>query len=116
MGTDSMKAFLKPTLGLAVAALAAHASATVTFYEHDNFGGRAFTSQGPVQNFGNVGFNDRVSSVVVTGEDWEVCEHAGFEGRCMILRPGSYPSLGAMSLNDRLSSARAVNRNYAPTP
>jgi uncharacterized protein YcfJ len=88
------------------AALAGHASAQVTFYEHDNFGGRAFTTQEPVFNFKDYGFNDRASSVVVTGRPWEVCEHAEFQGRCMVLRPGSYPSLRAMDMNDRLSSTR----------
>ena len=117
-----MNSFLKAALAVALAVLGAHAFAAVTFYEHDNFGGRAFTAQEPVDDFNAFGFNDRASSVVVTSEDWEVCEHAGFRGRCMVLRPGNYPSLGAMDMNDRLSSARAVGREdrhgrrYAPPP
>jgi uncharacterized protein YcfJ len=57
------------------------------------------------------------------GERWEVCEDSRFSGRCVVLRPGQYPSLAAMGLNDRVSSVRAVNRNarlpddrYAPPP
>jgi uncharacterized protein YcfJ len=117
-----MHALLKPVLALAAAVIAGHAAATVTFYEHDNFRGRAYSAQAPVENFRSIGFNDRASSVIVTGEDWQVCEHAGFQGRCMILRPGSYPSLRAMDMNDQLSSARAIGREpphghrYAPTP
>lgn len=112
---------LRCALALSAALLAARASAEVTFYEHDNFAGRAFTANGPVEDFRTLGFNDRASSVVVTGEDWEVCEHAGFRGRCMVLRPGNYPSLRAMDMNDQLSSARAVGRerhgrNDAPPP
>src|SRR5438105_2330557 len=121
-GHESMKALLKGALALTAIMLAGHASADVTFYEHENFGGRAVAAQEPVDNFRNFGFNDRASSVVVTGEDWEVCEDAGFRGRCMILRPGNYASLRAMDMNNRLSSARAVGREhhhergYAPAP
>lgn len=116
-----MKALLTTTLALAAALLAGRASADVTFYEHDNFGGRAFTANEPVDNFRRFGFNDRASSVVVRGEDWEVCDDLGFSGRCIVLRPGTYPSLRAMDMNDRLTSARAVGREhrerrYAPQP
>ncbi|MDO8319339.1 glycine zipper 2TM domain-containing protein, partial [Rhodoferax sp.] len=44
-----------------------------------------------------------------------------FRGRCVVLRPGQYPSMRAMGLNDRVSSVRAVSRDahidddrYAP--
>src|SRR5204863_6420283 len=107
-----MKAILTATLALAAALVAGRASADVTFYEHDNFSGRAFTTQEPVENFRRFGFNDRASSVVVSGENWEVCEDPGFSGRCMVLRPGTYPSLRAMDMNDRLSSARSAGREY----
>jgi len=112
---------LKSTLVLATLAVAAQASAQVTFYENDGFQGRAFTTQGAVPNFREHGFNDRASSVVILGSPWEVCENADFGGRCMVLREGQYPSLSAMGLNDRVSSVRAVSRNvrldddrYAP--
>ncbi len=112
---------LKSTLALAALAVAAQASAQVTFYENDGFQGRAFTTNGAVQNFRERGFNDRASSVVVLGSPWEVCENADFGGRCRVLREGQYPSLAAMGLNDRVSSVRAVSRNarydddrYAP--
>ncbi len=111
--------------GLLTAALAASAqvSAQVTFYEHDGFNGRSFTTQKQVGNFERFGFSDRASSVVVLNERWEVCTDARFKGRCVVLRPGRYASLSAMGLNDRVTSVRALNRNarfdddrYAPTP
>ena len=118
-----MNAILKSALAISAAALAIHASAQVTFYEHDNFDGRAFTAQDDVANFKRFGFNDRASSVVVAGGPWEVCDDADFRGRCIVLRPGNYPSLRAMNMNDRLSSARPVGRDrrydegrYAPQP
>ncbi len=95
----------------------------VTFYEHEGFGGRSFTSREQVDNFERAGFNDRASSAVVVGESREVCEDARFNGRCALLRAGNYPSLAAMGLNDRISSVRAVtprprayDERYPPAP
>jgi len=112
---------LKTALAAATLALAGHASAEITFYEHDNYGGREFTTRNAVENFTNNGFNDRASSVVVQRDNWEICEAAGFGGQCRVLRPGRYPSLNQMGLNDRISSVRMISRNdevantrYAP--
>jgi len=118
-----MNTRLKITLAAALVAIAAQASAQVTFYENDNFQGRSFTTSKQINDLSRYGFNDRASSVMVTRDRWEVCEDARFSGRCVVLRPGSYPSLGAMGLNDRVSSVRIMNRNarisedrYAPAP
>lgn len=116
-----MTPILKSALLLSTVAVAAQASAQVTFYERPDFGGRSFTTDQRVGNFDRIGFNDRASSVVVSRERWEVCEDAGFNGRCVVLRPGQYPSLAAMGLNNRVSSVRSVGHNarvaddrYAP--
>lgn len=104
-------------------AFAAHASAQVTFYEQEGFQGRSFTSQQRVGNMERAGFSDRASSVVVVGQRWQACDSIRFEGRCTVLRPGQYPSLAAMGLNDRISSIRPLQANervaeadYAPMP
>ena len=114
---------LKTTLGAVALACSGMAMADVTFYEHDNYSGRAFTVHDPIGDFQRIGFNDRASSVVVNGRPWEVCDDAGFRGHCFVLRPGNYPSLSTMGLNDRISSAREVDRNgqvpdnrWAPPP
>ncbi len=114
------------TLALAGTAMAAHAAAQVTFYESDAYQGRSFTTAAQVARFDRYGFNDRASSAVVKGNRtarWEVCEDSRFRGRCVVLRPGAYPSLAAMGLNNRISSVREVARNtrvadnrYAPLP
>ena len=97
--------------------------AQITFYEREGFAGRSFNTAEEIGNFERVGFNDLASSVFVTGGSWEVCEYAWFGGRCVLLRPGRYPSLAAMGLNDRISSVRAVNTDarledgrYRPDP
>ena len=95
----------------------------VIFYENEGFAGRSFTTGDQVANLQRSGFNDRASSAVVLGDRYEVCDDAGFRGRCTVLRPGRYPSLAAMGLNDRISSVRPVEWNarigderYAPVP
>ncbi len=109
-----MKTVVRLTLSAVAALMAGQALAEVTFFERENFQGRSFTAQQQVGNLQRAGFNDRASSVIVGGERgtrWEVCEDVRFRGRCMILRPGHYPSLSAMGLNDQVSSVKPVGRN-----
>ena len=103
-------------------AAAAQAGAQVTFYAGEGFRGQAFRVNGPVWNFDRTGFNDRASSVIVERGRWQLCEDARFGGRCVILTRGSYPSLGPMGMNNRVSSVRPVTRDvryeneFAPPP
>jgi uncharacterized protein YcfJ len=114
-----MKRSLQAVLATAALVAAGHAAAQITFYEGEGFRGRAFTTNDRVWNFERNGFNDRSSSIVVDRGRWEVCEHPRFEGRCVVLRRGSYPSLREMGLNNTISSVRPVDerrryRNEAP--
>src|SRR5258706_7051012 len=118
-----MNSILRNALAASTVAIATEAAAQVTFYEHLKFQGQSFTTDQSVGNVERYGFNNRASSAVVRGETWQVCDGPGFSGRCAELRPGEYPSLGAMGLNDSISSVRAVNRDariddnrYAPAP
>jgi hypothetical protein len=118
-----MNTVLRSALAAAGLAFATQAVAEITFYEHDGFQGRSFSTAKQVGNFEKFGFNDRASSVIVLHERWEVCQDARFGGQCVVLRPGRYPSLSAMGLNDRVSSVRIVASNvrvdeqrYAPAP
>ncbi len=116
----SMIRRLKTPLALAALLLAGQALAQVTFYQAEGYRGRAYTTNGKVNNLASVGFNDRASSVVVEKGRWEVCEHALFQGKCVLLRRGNYESLAALGLNDRLSSVRPADRRrqyeYTPEP
>ncbi len=118
-----MNATLRTVLAVAAAAIATQATAQVIFYEHPDFGGRSFKVEGPIGNFERFGFNDRASSVIVLRDRWEACEDSRFGGRCVVLRPGRYPSLAAMGMDNRVSSVRPVGRTvrveetrYAPPP
>ena len=117
-----MKKIKQTALAIAVLTVAVQAHANVTFYEDQNFQGRSFNTEKKVNDLGRFGYNDRASSVTVTNERWEVCEDAGFRGQCVVLRPGNYPTLASLGLNNRVSSARAIknkqrvdDRRYAPT-
>jgi uncharacterized protein YcfJ len=118
-----MNTLLRTSLAAAALIVTTQAGAQITFYEHDNFQGRSYTTQRQVGDFGSIGFNDRASSIKVLGDRWEVCQDARFAGSCVVLRRGEYASLSAMNLNDRVSSARLVNSSariddarYAPLP
>jgi uncharacterized protein YcfJ len=98
-------------------------SPQVIFYERENFEGRSLTADAQIENMQRSGFNDSASSAVVLGERWEVCSDAGYRGNCVVLRPGRYPSLASMGLNNSVSSLRIVQRDariddnrYAPPP
>ncbi len=102
---------LTTAVAIVATVFAAQAAVQITFYEHDEFQGQSFNPGAQLNDFGNSGFNDRASSVIVTAGRWEVCEDAAFAGRCRVLRPGQYPSLSAMDMNDRISSVRPVTAN-----
>jgi uncharacterized protein YcfJ len=118
-----MNTILRSALAVAAVAVSAQAAAQVIFYEREGFQGQSFTAENEIRNFERFGFNDRASSVVVLRGRWEVCDDSRFRGRCIVLRPGRYPSLTAMGMNDRISSVRTVSRDarvddnrYAPAP
>ena len=118
-----MKSVLKKVLMVAALAVSTHAAAQITFYEREGFEGRSFTTENQINNLEQSGFNDRASSVVVLRGRWEICEDARFNGRCVMLRPGRYPSLAVMNLNNSVSSLRMASRSarvddnrYAPAP
>ncbi|HEY8050865.1 MAG TPA: beta/gamma crystallin-related protein [Ramlibacter sp.] len=99
-----MKRSLQGVLGAAALVVAGHAAAQITLYDGDGFRGRAVTINGPVRNLERMDFNDHTSSIVVERGRWVVCEHARFEGRCVILRRGNYPNLREFGLNNQISS------------
>jgi len=119
----SMGRYLRSALCLSALVIAAQAvqAAQITFYEGEDFRGRAFTTKRPVTNFTRFGFNDRASSVVVDSGDWVVCEDAAYKGSCVLLRRGAYDSVKRMGINNRITSTRPASRRRndypeAPSP
>ena len=103
---------MKTAMGVAGLLVATTAAAQVTLYSRDDFRGQQFTTDRVVRNMDWAGFNDRASSVVVRDGSWQVCEDADFGGRCAVLRPGEYPSLAQMGLDNEISSIRPVEGRY----
>jgi hypothetical protein len=103
------------------AALALPAAAELVLYSGEAFSGRSFSVMRNMSDLEIAGLNERASSAIVYRNRYEVCEHARFQGRCMVLRPGRYPSLESMGLGERISSVHLLTRtteptNYAPPP
>jgi hypothetical protein len=114
---------MKFLLATVLAASALPAAAEITLYTREAFDGRYISFTGGERNLSAQDFNDRASSAIVRGGRYEVCEDSDFRGRCVVLRPGQYPSLAAMGIGGGISSVRAVGRDvryedsrYAPAP
>ncbi|MFT5533520.1 MAG: hypothetical protein ACI8WM_001416 [Burkholderiaceae bacterium] len=79
----------------------------VELYTSPNFGGNRYLLNQDLNNFSNGGFNDQISSFVITEGLWQACTDAGFRGRCVVFGPGRYADLGQLSL--QVSSMRRVD-------
>jgi uncharacterized protein YcfJ len=108
-----MTLLAKLAIAVPTLVLGTHALADATFYSRDGFRGEAMTIDKRSANLERQDFNDRASSVRIDGEPWEVCEQVRFEGRCVVLRRGSYASLRDMGLDNAISSARPLERGQA---
>lgn len=107
-----MKSARSPLVIAAALSFAAAAGAQdVILYEDDDFNGQRYSVNGSVSDLAQAGFNDRASSLVIRGGSWQICADAWFRGQCVTLGPGNYRSLGAMGLNDSVSSLREIGWN-----
>jgi uncharacterized protein YcfJ len=113
-------AFASLACGAAISAVPA--TAEIVLFGRDGFEGRSLTLRNS-PNLRSEGFNDRASSAIVYGRNYEVCEDVRFEGRCAILSPGRYPDLRSMGISNNISSVRPLRSGvkydrdrYAPPP
>lgn len=102
--TRSLAAALLVALGIGAASARA---AEITLFERDNYGGAQLTLRGYTPSFAGTGFNDRVSSIVVTSGRWELCSEPDFKGTCAVYGPGEYATIDRR-LNTRYTSAREL--------
>lgn len=79
----------------------------VVVFDARDFRGYLATLTVPTRNFGPLGFNDRVASMVVRRGLWEFCTDSEYRGNCRVYGPGEYPSLSG-GQDDAYSSARPV--------
>ena len=99
-----MKRSLQAVVAAAALVVAGHAAAQITLYDGEGFRGRAVTIDGPMRNLERLRLDNKVSSAVVEHGRWVMCSEPRFEGRCVVLRPGSYPSLSEFRLDNKVSS------------
>ena len=104
---------LKTMFTLTGVVLAGHASAQITLYDGDGLRGRTFSASQAVADLGRSGFNDRASSLVVDTGRWQLCDEAGFPGRCVVVGAGRYGSLRSLNMNNRISSIQPVAADVA---
>jgi hypothetical protein len=99
----------KLALVLSIAALAVPVAAQeIVLFQGQNFSGPQFAANESVADLNRIGFNDRASSVRVRRGAWQLCSESYYRGSCVTLQPGDYPSLGAMGLNNAVSSLREI--------
>jgi hypothetical protein len=79
---------------------------SITIYQDSNFRGYSETLRGEIYDLGRSGFNDRISSMQMSGS-WEACTDANFRGQCQVFS-GSVRNLDNWGMNDRISSLRPV--------
>jgi hypothetical protein len=109
-----MRAILRGALAAAITFIGAQAWAQVTLYEHADFQGPALTLERAENDLRRERFNDRASSIVVQGGNWQICDEGDFRGHCVVLGPGQYHQLTDMHMNDRISSLRPVRGGEQP--
>ncbi len=93
----------------AIETTAAASTPRVVFYEGEGFGGRSFSTGSDVTDFRRAGFRGEAASVEVVDGWFEACQDAAYRGQCVFLRPGRYPSLTSMGLNERIASVRVAS-------
>ena len=97
-------------LSYALLAVPTAASAELTLFGKEGFHGKPLSVQRNFSDIGGQGMHGNAYSAIVYKDRWEVCEHARFEGRCVVLRPGRYPTIESMGLRDGVTSVRMIAR------
>jgi hypothetical protein len=78
----------------------------VLMFENSGYQGQVYEVVGDIADLGIVRFNDRASSIKIVRGNWEICEHANYQGRCSRL-DADQPVL-PREWNDAISSIRRV--------
>ena len=109
---DAVNIVCRTMLTIAILVIASPAPAQVTFYDQEDFRGRAFRAESDVENFHRLGYNNRPMSAIVIDKVWEVCPGEYFSGQCVTLQPGHYPSLAKVGLYEHVTSIRLATGTH----
>jgi uncharacterized protein YcfJ len=102
-----MKKKLNVLIGMVVLTAATSASADITLYRGEGFRGSAVRFDSSVRNLQSTPLASSARAIVIDSGAWQVCDRPDYEGRCVIVRAGSYDSTRSMGL-DGIVSARAA--------
>ena len=89
------------------------ASPGIILFEGVNYSGQQRDFPEAVANLSPFRFNDRARSAAIDDRSWELCEHADFQGRCVVIDRDA-PNLAALGISGRVSSARPLARPAPP--
>ena len=101
---------MKTTILAASLALAGVAQAAeITIYKQPNFAGGDQTFSRDMTSLQGTGVYDQSKSIVVRSGRWQVCSQPNFQGDCLVLSRGQYPTLPGQ-LAGRIESLREVSQ------
>lgn len=108
----ALAAGLATAPALAQSAYYGGGGSAATLYADPGFRGQSMNVTGPITHLDDYRFNDKVSSIRLTGGAWEVCVDPDFRGRCEIISH-HVGELNDYRLNDNITSIRpASGRGY----
>jgi len=94
-------------LAFSLQAEAAEVAPSIIVYGNTNATGDNLTIKQATANLATVGYDDRISSVVVVSGSWELCTDKDYKGKCTTLGQGLH-NLDA-TMNNLVSSLRPAN-------
>ena len=83
----------------------------IALFQDSDFRGRMLVLSGSSSSLPFVDFNDKLTSVIVTGGTWRLYEHTNYQGSSVDLGTGQYSSSSALNPaggNDIISSVRKL--------
>jgi hypothetical protein len=81
----------------------------ITLFTYGGSAGRQVTLSNDKPDLSQLGLNNKVSSITVQSGIWQVCTAVSYKGYCVRLRPGYYGNLGALGINNSISSVRLIH-------
>ena len=91
-----------------IRALAPAGTTAIMLFQHTLYRGRMLTLYSSESDFPSRGFNDQLSSFIITGGTWGLYQHTNFGGSSSSFGPGKHPNLPSGVPNDYVSSARLL--------
>lgn len=84
-------------------------SGQITLFTYKGAAGRQVTLSNDKPDLSQLGVNNKVSSITVQSGIWQVCTAVSYKGYCVRLQPGYYGNLGALGINNSISSVRLIH-------